>query len=435
MAPAAPHDPWRQTILPDDQIRSDAVALKRGPAAGVVFASTVGNALSVTPTVGTVFGLVLVPIAVEFHWSRAGVSGASATLSVATALAYPLAGWLGDKFGARRIVLLGSLALGMSVLSLGFAGADLTLFYIQFALIGIAGAIQSSMLYAKLLADWFDTRRGAWMGLSSGVGNGLGVTIMPMIAAVTLVHGWRITFVTMALLILVVGLPIQVALIRERPSHTGMGNRDAAASLVAGSHEGFTTKRALRSKNLWLMVSSLPVGGGCLLAAAAAVVPLLTDRGLSVQSAAEVVAACGLSATILEPTVGCLLDYTSRPRMLSVFYLASIPGILLVLGARGELLLLLGGALIGAGLAAEFSAISFLLSRYFGRKALGMISGLVFGILLAVNAVVTVILNMAYDASHSYHTAFLWLIPFLVWNGLIPLWLPRYTFEASDHGA
>ena len=105
----------------------------------MVFAATVGNALGVTPTVTAVFGVFLVAIATEFGWSRAEVSGALAAVSVANMLASPIAGRIGDRWGARRTAVGGSLALGALILTLAIAPANTAVFYLQFVLIGVAG--------------------------------------------------------------------------------------------------------------------------------------------------------------------------------------------------------------------------------------------------------------------------------------------------------
>jgi len=404
-------------------------ALKPLRAAGVVVASTIGNGLGVTPTVTATFGVFLVPIAAEFHWPRAGVGGAAAVVSLATALASPLAGRLGDLWGARRAVLIGSLALGLSVLSLGVAIANPVLFYLQFAVIGAAGALPSSMLYAKLLAEWFETRRGLWMGIAGGVGNGLGATFIPILAGLILAAtSWRGAFVGIALIILVIGLPLQVALIRK-----SAGQRPDGAAIIVDEtpFEGVSAREAFKSAKFWILATALPIGGGCLTAMFATIVPLLTDRGFSLELATTVVAVCGLSATVWEPTVGYILDRSRRPRSLAPSYLIAAAGLFCLLRAQSPALLFAGSVMVGMGLGAEFSALSFLLSRYFGRRELGAISGLAFAVLLGAGALALVLLNLTYDMSKSYNLAVIAITPFLVWNSVATLLLGRYRFGTT----
>ncbi len=404
-------------------------ALKPLSAAGVVVASTVGNGLGVTPTVTAAFGVFLVPIATEFHWPRAGVGGAAAVVSLATALASPLAGRLGDLWGARRAVLIGSLALGLSILSLGVAIANPVLFYLQFAVIAAAGALPSSMLYAKLLAEWFETRRGLWMGLAGGVGNGLGATFIPVLAGIILAaSNWRGAFIGIALLILVIGLPLQALLIRKSAGQAPGGGE---LILDDAAFEGVTARDAFKSAKFWILSTALPIGGGCLTAMFATIVPLITDRGFSLPLATTAVAVCGLTSTVWEPTVGYILDRSRRPRLLAPCYLIAAVGLFCLLRAQSPTLLFAGAVMIGIGLGSEFSALSFLLSRYFGRRELGAVSGLAFGVLLGAGALALVLLNLIYDLAKSYDLAVVAIAPFLVWNSVATLLLGPYPFGGT----
>lgn len=398
--------------------------------AGVVFASTIGNMLSVTPTVTAVFGVFLVAIAGEFHWPRAEVGGALGLLSVTNALASPLAGRLADLFGTRRVILWGSGALALAIISLAFAPANSVFFYMQFAAIGAIGAMPSSMVFAKLLAEWFDEGRGFWIGVAGGVGNGVGATVLPILAGLLFVRfGWRAAFAGIGLLVLVLGVPILFAFIRDpaRPAASSPGVPDPGEN----EYEGEAVGAALRSVNFWILALSMPVGAGCLIALFSSLIPLLMDNGLSLSGATTVLVAFALTCTVWEPTVGFLLDRTRRPAILCAFYLAAAGGLLLLINTNALPSLIVAGILLGIGLGAETSALSFLLSRYFGRRSLGTVSGVAFAVLLGVGALALVLLNAVYDHYGSYRIGVEAMLPLLVWNGIAMLLLGRYRFGGA----
>jgi MFS family permease len=130
--------------------------------------------------------------------------------------------------------------------------------------------------------------------------------------------------------------------------------------------------------------------------------------------------------------VGFLLDHSKTARRLCPLYLLAVLGLLILLVAHGTLPILAAAVLIGIGMAGEFSALSYLISRYFGRKALGTISGVGFGLMTVVISVTTVMLNAIYDRTGSYRLAILAVIPFLVWNVVAPLLMGRYRYDASN---
>ncbi len=410
------------------QVPTAAAGPKGGT--GVVFAGTVGNAFGVTPTVTAVFGVFLVAIAAEFQWPRAQVSGALAVVSVANMLSSPLAGRIGDRWGARRTALGGSLLLGLLILSLGIAPANSAVFYLQFTLIGIAGSLPSGMIYAKLIAEWFDTRRGLWIGIAGGVGNGIGATFFPLLAGVLLpVIGWRAAFGVIALIILIVGLPIQWLLLREAPAaRAALSDSDTESA----AFEGLEMRAALHTPTFWLLVTALPIGGGCLIGLFSMIVPVVTARGFSLDVATMVIAVFALVCTLWEPSVGFILDHSKRPRILAPLYWIGAGGVVMLLDARGSALLAASAVMLAIGLGAESSALSFLLSRYFGRRALGAISGVAFGVMLGAGALTMVLLNAAYDAGLGYRVAVLCLIPVLIWNGAALLFLGPYPFNAAS---
>ncbi|MCJ2179985.1 MFS transporter [Novosphingobium album (ex Hu et al. 2023)] len=392
---------------------------------GLVFAGTIGNMLSVTPGIISTFGLFLVPVATEFGWPRSVVSGALAIVLFGNAIGSAPAGRLADRFGSRRVILFGNILLAASIAMLALAPASPLLFYLQFAVVGVIGALASNMVIAKLLADSFDDRRGLFIGIAGGIGNGLGSAILPAFAAILIaLHGWREAYLGLALAIFVIGFPVLYAFIKTP--------RVEMAEQQGIEAEGPGLGEALRSPVFWLLATSVPLGGGCLQALFATIEPFLADRGMSIGEGTSVLALFALTCAIWEPTVGLLLDRTQTPRLLAPCYATGLAGLLLLLFAKALPLVMLSGVLLGIALGAEFSAVAFLLSRYFGRHALGAISGVIFGLALLVSAVAAVALNVCFDVTGSYFAGLLVIVPLLAWNSLAMIFLPAYFFMSHS---
>jgi MFS family permease len=399
------------------------------PAAiGVIFAATFGSFVSVTPTIVAIMGVFLKPIAAEFGWPRSEVAGALAAVALGNAIAYPFAGRLADRYGPRRVALIGNLMFGLSILLISRVPAQPLIYYLAFIFAGAVGAMPSTMVLAKLIAEWFDRTRGLWMGFCGGVGNGLGAIFMPMIgAAIMSAYGWRTGFVSVAVLTLVGGFTILFLFLRESPIRKARKLADAAAL------EGATYGEAMRSPRFWWIFSIVPLGAGCMTAMFSTIVPILTDRGLPIGEALLVIQTFAFTTLFVEPTVGGLADRTSSPRLIAPLFLTAAAGLWLLLHAQSEWSLVLAGMLIGVGAGVEYTVLPFLLSRYFGLRELGAISGVAYAGTLLFGALAPLFLNGIFDMTGRYDIAIYTIIGILLYSSAAILTFGPYKFAIRRH--
>ena len=65
------------------------------------------------------FGVFIDPLEQTFQWSQGSITLAYAISSVVTALASPFAGWFGDRFGARKAMVVGTAMFLLGMLLTG----------------------------------------------------------------------------------------------------------------------------------------------------------------------------------------------------------------------------------------------------------------------------------------------------------------------------
>lgn len=393
---------------------------------GVIFAATFGCFVSITPTIVTVMGVFLKSITAEFGWLRSEVAGALAVVALGNAIAYPFAGRLADRIGARRTALIGNVMLGLSILAISQVPAQHFVYYLVFLFAGAAGAFPSTMIFAKLIAEWFDRTRGLWMGFCGGVGNAVGAILFPTLAALLVQsYGWRTGFLGIGAFVLLAGFPVLFFMLRESPARQQRVAADSPVILP-----GMTFREAMRSPRFWLIFSIVPLGAGCMTAMFSTIPAILTDRGLSLAEAVQVTSAFALSTLIVEPLVGWLTDRTASPKIVAPLYLSTVIGLWLLIHGEGQLTLIGAGLLIGVGAGVEYTVLPYLLSRYFGLKEFGAISGIAYAGALIFGALAPVTLNGVFDLTGKYDLAIYGIAGVLLYSATAILTFGPYKYKA-----
>ena len=369
--------------------------------AGVVFACTVGNGVSVTPMVYTVFGLFLIPISTEFDWSRSAVSFVLFIIAVAGAISYPIVGRLIDRYGARPVILTGNVLFAVSVASVSLVEASRFQFYTVYALIGISAAIPSSVMFTKVIAGWFDQRRGLFLGIAGGLGNGIGAALSPLfVFALISSYGWRAGFQGIGAAIILIGFPVLYLLLRDPPRDV---SRSAAEHLEKTA--GLSLSEALKTPVFWIILAAIALGAGCMTAIFAHVVPMLVDRGIPAGQATTVLATFSLVTAGWQIGMGYMLDRIPRPWIAAPFYLLALAGLILLESTSSYPLLLLSGLLMGLGLGTEYGVLPYFLSRYFGTRHYGAISGSMYGVIVLAQGLTPFLMDLVFDITGTYDPA------------------------------
>lgn len=400
-------------------------------AAKVAIAATIANTLCMTAAISATIGVFLVAIAQDFGWPRAGVSGVLGLISVISAISYPLIGRAMDRFGARWLLLAGNLGLAVGILLVSRADGTMLDFYWRFAVVGLFGTMAATGMVSKVVSNWFDARRGLMLGVTAGVGNGLGATIMPIVAGVVLSsHGWRMGYVVIGLIV-ALAAPFIALWMRDAPP-AAAGDSAVAAPLASGMSLG----QAARTGAFWLMLVAVAAGAGGMTAMFTHVVPILMGHGVSLAQATGVVVVFALVTAGWQVVTGGLLDRFRTPRLILPMYASAMAGMVILQFSTGSLAIITAGALLGIGMGAEYAALSYFVSRYFGLRHFGTIVGAFYAVVAFIQGVAPMLMDMSFDRSGSYVAATLAIVGALALGMVLLALLPHPDrFAASAPGA
>jgi MFS family permease len=124
------------------------------------------------------FGIFVKPLAIELHASRGSLALAISLIDLMVTFSASIAGRLVDRHGARFVIIGSHLAVISCLVGLSLLKPPLWHFYVVFALAGLLGVATTPVTYSRVVANWFDRRRGVALGIAaSGVGLGTFVTL------------------------------------------------------------------------------------------------------------------------------------------------------------------------------------------------------------------------------------------------------------------
>jgi hypothetical protein len=397
----------------------------RGTRLRIVAAATTGNALGVTATVHAPFGLFLIPLSTQFGWHRAAISAVLGFIALAGAIIYPIAGRWADARGSRGILIAGNTLLAFGIASLALSNGSLALFYASFAFIAVVGSLNNTAIYSKLVSDWFSARRGTMLGITAGAGNGIGATLVPALAAILLsAYGWRVAYLGIAGVLLLIGLPVLAFGVREAPRH-------AEAEDAGGTADGLSLGQAAHTPVFWLLLAAIAAGAGCTTAIFSHVVPILAERGVGVGVGTSVLGVFAMVTAGWQILLGGILDRVAGPRIVAPAYGFAALGLALVEFGTGTPALLAGGTLLGIGLGTQFGALPFLVARYFGLRCFGTVIGAMYSAVVLAQGVTPILLDHAFDVQGTYRLAVEIVCLCLVAGAGLLLLLPPYARRAA----
>ncbi len=375
-----------------------------------VLAAFVGLGLSYAMFTVFMFGTLVKPLQAEFGWSRAEMSFALTITNITVVFGSPALGFLVDRIGVKQLLLPSIAMMGLAVAAMSLLQGNIWYFYLGFFAITFLGLGTLPLSYSRVLIGWFDRRRGLALGVALS-GFGAGGALVPEVAAtMTELYGWRSAYQLFAALVLLVSLPLAAVLLKE--VRTGAG-----ADHQRNEGFGLSGADAARTTNYWLVLASFFLVGIGITSILSHMVPMLMDRGMSFTAAARAMSTLAIALIAGRVIAGYLMDHFFAPYVTAAFIVFGLAGgiVLLALGAVGPGAYI-AAALVGLATGSEISEIAYIVGRYFGQKAFGLIYGTMFGAFQLGSAIAAPAMGYYHDTNGDYVGA-LWAITALVLLG------------------
>jgi sugar phosphate permease len=359
----------------------------------------------------------------DLGWSRQQVTSGNALSKLVVG---PLFGWLAgimvDRFGPRRLMLVGIVIAGAALIGLGGV-TTIGAFYFFYLLNALGYVLGGPLPVQVLLSRWFDTARGKAMGIAY-LGIGVGGALVPLVAyALTQSMGWRGALKVLGILMIVIALP--GAFIVREPPRPAAGPADQAPSVAAILHRPSFYLLAAGS------MASIGAVGGTMQNLK---LYLSLDRKLPQGEIAGVLSLILVGSIAGRLLMGWLADRWFKKHVMLLVYTIVAATIPAMVFAPSLPLIKVGALLFGIGLGGDYMIIPLMAAELFGLRMLGRVMGIVLTADGVAEAVVPMAVATIRDRTGSYASGFLLLVALAAAGALAVALLPRRG-EASDVGA
>ena len=330
----------------------------------VIVAAAIGMVGVASGTLSSL-AVFLRPMQDSMGWSRGEISGVALWMSTTDGIGTLLWGTLSDRWGTRRVALVGGALLGLGLV----VTSRITSLWQLYATIGGVVGLATGAFYAPLTTTtthWFRARRGLAVALVSA-GTGVGTfVIAPFTRWLISTYDWRVAMLVLGDVVWLVLIPLAV-LVKEAPAATA-GTTEPSVPLP----------EIWRSPQFWLIALT---HFACCVAHSGPIFHMVTnamDHGVPGMTAATILGVSGLASLLGRVVSGVMADRWGAKYTLVAMLSVQAPAILAYLFTGGALSFYVLAVVFGGSYGAVMPMYALLTREYFGAKAMGTAYGAIF---------------------------------------------------------
>jgi len=357
------------------------------------------------------YGVFLTELCQNLDWTKTTVSGAYSLFYICHGVLSFIAGSLNDRHGPRFTLMLSLIIMSAGYALMYIISAAWQLFVFYGIIVG-TGFGFCFVPITSTVSRWFVKRRGTALGITVA-GIGLGTLVMaPLNQFFITEFGWRISYLILAGLLLVIGIPIS-RLMRFKPSEKGLlpygikdtANENKQYAQPLSSTLDFSLKQAISTtqfRMLSLMYASYPFAIQMVLVHLKA---YAIDFSIAEMTAAIAIGLVGGASIGGRIIIGSLSDRIGRKAAFLISYLLMAVMMLWLLEARQPWQFYLFSIIFGFGYGGCVPLFPAVISDWFGERSHGSILGMLTIALGIGGAIGPLLAGYVYDTTGSYNIA------------------------------
>jgi len=342
----------------------------------------------------------------EFNWSRAVVSGVASFGRFGGALLGPIEGYLTDRFGPWKMILI-----GFSVASLGLFWLStintILFYYLSYLIVSLGVSIGGFVPSMSSVNVWMPHKRATAMSWVIG-GSSFGGFFLPLMVLSIDKNGWRLTMILLAIIFLFTG-PILAFIVRKRPDINFLEKiKQTKKNFI--SNTDMPPKEAIRTQPFWILAFSHLFANVSVGAISAHLFLYLTDDngvGLDIITAGTILPIMSVLQFAGHISGGILGDIFNKKMILPIFFILQAIAIIILAYASNYSLVILFSIIWGIGFGMRTPTFHAMRGDFFGGKYYGTILGInafPMGIAMMISPV---IVGYIYDKYDTYYYSFI----------------------------
>ena len=357
------------------------------------------------------FGIFLKPMSLDLGYSRETFAFALALQNLVWGFAQPFTGWIADKYGASKALLIGAAAyvLGLVCMAYSTTGVGLTLSAGMLIGIGLGGS-SFAVIFGALGRAFDPDKRSLVLGIA-GAGASFGMFIMVPYSRL-LIHtwGWFEALIVLAVTSVLM-FPLSLGL-REKKNPLEV-KRDTKATLA----------EAFKHRDFWLLGLGFSVCGFQIIFILTHFAAFIQDNGLTLAVAANALSIIGFSNIFGSYLAGYLGGKYAKPHLLSmIFFLRAVAITAFISAPITEASIYFFSAVIGLIWLGTVPLTNGILATVFGVRYLSTLSGMVFVMHQIGSFTGGWLGGLLFDRTGSYRV--IWLVTILLSLGASLCYLP-----------
>ena len=351
------------------------------------------------------------PLIKEFGWSYTEVSFAMSLRGLEMSFLSPVVGFFVDRYGSRKLCLLGVLTIGAGFILLSQT-QSLWLFYTSIILIAFGGGGCTGVVMNHAVSNWFQKRIGLALGImNSGVG-ACGLMI-PIVVGLIDTYGWRSAVVVLGIGTWIICTPLALV-IRDTPEEHGLHPdgttlTPAAAAQTSGSEPTqIRFADAVKDRAFLFIALSEVIRMMALGAVITHIMPYLNLLQVPRSTAGLIAGAMSVVSILGRFGFGWLADLFDKRYVAAVTSGLMSVGMFMLCYVDKEWAMLMFLILFPIGFGGAVTLRAAIIQAYFGRASFGRLIGLIMGCCAIGSIIGPTLAGYLFDNTGSY--SYTWIM-------------------------